>query len=94
MTSPLLNQPVNDELRVLEDFKDVAGGEPQQQPPDVVPECFELGGEAGEGELLGRAPQQEGDDAVLHTALSSASNEGPPEGSLSYKGLLLVKSAY
>ena len=95
MIRPLLDQPVNDELRVLEDFEDVPGGEAQQQPADVVPECFELCGEAGEGELLGRAPQQEGDDTVLNTALSTASNEGPPEGSLSLgktpnRGLLVV----
>ena len=59
------DEPVDDELWVLEYLEEIASKEAGHQAAQVVPERLELRGEREEVGVVYIPPQEEGDDAVL-----------------------------
>ena len=59
------DEPVDDELWVLEYLEEIASKEAGHQAADVIPERLELRGVREEVGGVHISPEQEGDDAVL-----------------------------
>ena len=59
------DEPVDDELGVLEYLEEIASKESRHQAAQIIPERLELRGEREEVGVVHVSPEQEGDDAVL-----------------------------
>ena len=59
------DEPVDDELGVLEYLEEIASKESGHQAAQIIPERLELRGEREEVGVVYISPEEEGDDAVL-----------------------------
>ena len=59
------DEPVDDELGVLEYLEEIASKKSRHQAAQIIPERLELRGEREEVGVVYISPEEEGDDAVL-----------------------------